>query len=146
MVALLHKRVASHLLKPLSAPIPHSSYDRLPQRSHDLLIAFEDAVAALYAPQNVSTLQAAIKAVGEATAQLKAMLYSEHFVTPNDKNDKGTDVVDTMTKKMENAAISRTSPQAKAVDHRKWFDTCFEHIDILSRTILVSLDAHSKSN
>ncbi|KAI0682442.1 hypothetical protein BC835DRAFT_883396 [Cytidiella melzeri] len=146
MIVLLHKRVLVDILKAPFTPTSHSLLDKMPPQSHDLLLAMEDVVAALYALQDIPVMRTAIMNIAASVNRLKLILYQDSFIRSVDTKDKTLTDIDALTKKMERADIHGTPTQRKAADVRKWFDTCFEQILKLSQNIITSLDDESSSS
>ena len=117
---LLHKRVHIDLLsKPLPAPMSDAILDALPPQSHTILVALEDVVATLYAPQNAPSIASAISPLASSVEGLRATIMPILPSTGTDSAPPGS--------------------QGTQRDVRKWFITCFEQIDKLSRNLTDSL-------
>ncbi|KAI0093500.1 hypothetical protein BDY19DRAFT_902285 [Irpex rosettiformis] len=140
MVVLLHKRIFLDILKHSSPSISDSTFDKLPPLSHKLLLAMEDVVAALYAPQDVPTVHSSIAAIADSVYHLQPLILNEFI------GSDGAEAVDALTKKMEQVSVSGKLTKGKDADVRKWFNTCFEQIAKLSQTIVISLNAESMSS
>lgn len=95
--------------------------DALPSQSHALLVALEDVVATLYAPQNASSIASAISPLASSVESLRATITP---VLPSADTSTGG---------------APSGSQGTQRDVRKWFITCFEQIDKLSRNLADSL-------
>lgn len=142
---LLHKRVHLDILKATSPTVSDASLDKLPHHSHTILLAAEELVAALYAPQDISSLRSTIVSSAAVVDQLRVALYQDILLSSEPREPReGTDV-DALQSGLEELSVSGGSRRKKETDVRKWFDTCFEQIAKLSRTIVASLDAECES-
>ena len=103
----------------------------------------EEVVAVLYAPQDVASVRASIIAIVNSITQLRLVIMKEIMGI----EDVETGDVNTVTKKMEETSLSGQPVQgtSKEATSRKWFSSCFEQISKSSQTILLSLNAESRS-
>ncbi|KAK7693718.1 hypothetical protein QCA50_003290 [Cerrena zonata] len=135
MSTLLHKRIMLDLLKKgHTYPSDYSQRaDSLLETSHSLLLAHEEVVAVLYAPQKPSTISEAIAELASCIVQAQNTLIKQKLLPPS--RDPG-DIAE--LEKMSAAAISGDQPTGakKERDVRKWFDTCFEQLGKLCGSIV----------
>ena len=143
MTVLLHKRIQLDVLKGVKDP-PTSMIpllDSLPPRSHALLLSTEELTAALYSPQDSSSIRSALVSLVADVNQLAAVLYDGQLLALKDAD------INALTKQMAAASINSSSAKSKtSSDSRKWFDTCFEQINKVSQTTLSSIDIESKNS
>ncbi|KAI0736729.1 hypothetical protein C8Q72DRAFT_20290 [Fomitopsis betulina] len=119
---LLHKRVQVDLLaKPLQST-NNTTLDALPVHSHAILVALEDVVATLYAPQNPTSIASAISPLVSSVEDLQATI---------------TYMLPPALSQIDSAAGG--APSGSQRDVRKWFVTCFDQIKKLSRNLMDSL-------
>ncbi|EPS98520.1 hypothetical protein FOMPIDRAFT_1126249, partial [Fomitopsis schrenkii] len=117
---LLHKRVQIDLLaKSPPEPTSNTTLDALPAHSHAILVAFEDVVATLYAPQNPASIASAISPLASSVEGLQAMITSMFPLTIS-----------------QTGTAAGGAPSGSQRDVRKWFVTCFEQIQKLSRDLM----------
>lgn len=144
MVVLLHKRVQLDILKNAkSSTFKTRSLDALPQHSHNLLLAMEESIAALYSPQDPSAIRSSTTSLAENVIQLKTVLYDQEFLGTESAGSEGAADVEALAKKMTEVSVNSSSAHSKTHNIRKWFDTCFDQIQKLSQTIIASLDEDS---
>lgn len=132
---LLHKRIQLDLLARLPAEpslASVSALDTLPDCSHELLIAFEEVVASLYAPQDLQNIASAISSLATSIRRLRTVI-SDGDLLPW-RAEPG---VDTLTNGMASMSVATEAAggRGKEKDVRRWLDTCFEQIEKLSRNL-----------
>lgn len=125
IITLYHKRIQTDLLKESQlSPRANIALDALPVLSHSLLLQMEDLVAALYAPQNLSTISKAITALVETSKITQEKLLS------------GGILPERQSKTAEGKGSGEGIGSAKKEkDVRKWFDSCAEQIDKMYKTL-----------
>ncbi|KAL4254061.1 Cyclin-D1-binding protein 1-like protein [Abortiporus biennis] len=114
IIVLLHKRVLLDVLKPASQSTSletNPSLDALPSQSHSLLLTVEDLVAALYAPQKVSSIHAALESLVHNTRQLRSTLL-EGKLLPEVKEQS-------LEQQMAGVSIGGSSSDVKKKDVRE---------------------------
>ncbi|KAH8106838.1 hypothetical protein BXZ70DRAFT_886088, partial [Cristinia sonorae] len=126
---LMHKRVLLDLLKPTNASSP-TTLDSLPPLSHELLIATEEVVAVLYAPQNPTAMSSALAVLDNTVRKVQTTLSDKALLpAPLSLEDK-----------LANTSISGEGGKNEK-DLRKWFETCFEQIHRLYNSVKEGLDS-----
>ncbi|KAG5641286.1 hypothetical protein DXG03_005577 [Asterophora parasitica] len=119
MSTLLHKRIRKDILSPPStSPLKLPSHiiehlDTLPPHSSALLVASDDLVSTLYAPQNPSNVSAELASFTDVVNALRSTI----LVILQEP---------TLAEHME--AMSLQGTGASKRDPRKWFETCFSQI------------------
>ncbi|CCM04584.1 uncharacterized protein FIBRA_06765 [Fibroporia radiculosa] len=133
---LLHKRVQidilSHRPVDLDSPDRSKGLDILPDHSHALLLASEELVAALYAPQDPATLSSAIPPLVESVHKLRDTLLEGDLLPPAQDSDQA---LATAISVLTVGGGSSKAQGKKSTDVRKWFETCFEQIDRVSKIL-----------
>ena len=71
----LHKKILRDFQSQVFAGLPTSSTDLLPEHSHQLLLAAEDLIASLYAPQDPTVVQRAVDAMNDKFLAFRATLF-----------------------------------------------------------------------
>ncbi|PSR94111.1 hypothetical protein PHLCEN_2v4539 [Hermanssonia centrifuga] len=141
MVAMMHKRIILDILKQSTPPKDASatSIDVLPGLSHTLLLACEELVAVLYAPQDSRAIRSAILSLAETVRKVKTSLLSTQLLP----DIRPSADVGSLEKKMGQVSINNETPAKKERNVRAWFNTCFEQIEKLSQTIGSSLETNN---
>ncbi|KZT09538.1 uncharacterized protein LAESUDRAFT_509228 [Laetiporus sulphureus 93-53] len=135
---LLHKRVQIDVLSNIpmaTSPNCLAPLDALPAHSHALLVASEEVIASLYAPPDPSSIASAISPLAESVRDLHATLLGGELLPPRRADDQDVDALtrDVASMTVGAGGASRSAKQER--DVRKWFDTCFKQIEILSASI-----------
>lgn len=124
-VTLFHKRVVPDVLGALSSSPPdpdslNQALDALPPLSNSVVVAMEELVAALYAPQKPNTLAASVLSLAETIRAVHASLVVDVLIPPYD-----------LEKEMNTLSMSgvKDGGGKKAKHPRKWFDSCLVQID-----------------
>jgi len=127
---LLHKRVLLDLLNPKATFDTHlyAVLDTLPPLSHKLLLATEEIVAVLYAPQNPVAMSSAVTVLDSAVRELQETLTQKDLLPPPPASLE---------------AVDGDKKKEKYV--RKWYETCFDQIHKLYSTLRESLDAEGNA-
>ncbi|KAI0082807.1 hypothetical protein K474DRAFT_1585213 [Panus rudis PR-1116 ss-1] len=140
---LLHKRIFLDLLKNIKATTAEENRraETMLDVSNTLLIAHEDLVAGLHAPQKLLTVQSSLTALSDASQKVKDILLRENFLP--EPRDPTTE----LEQKMAAASIKESNPsggagasQKKERDIRKWFDTAFDQVQKISRKLHDEID------
>ena len=141
---LLHKRIQIDLLQKASKQVAentkHSPVDALPALSHNLLLATEELVAALYAPQDLPSLRAAVETLVKEAQTFRPALQAAQFLSSES-------ALDDLPKKMHSLTTADVSaePKPESADEKKrretqkWFNTCFDQVDKVSQKVLAGL-------
>ncbi|KAI0819514.1 hypothetical protein BC628DRAFT_1017674 [Trametes gibbosa] len=137
---LFHKRVIPDLL---SGPQLKSSdliaaLDMLPSQSQSIVVALEELVAALYAPQIPSSIASAVAILAESIRTLHASIIAE-ILLPLESG---------LVQRMGVLGINHggdgegKSDAKEKKDPRKWFDNCVAQIDKSAKAVeeMLSLD------
>ncbi|KAI0807598.1 hypothetical protein C8Q74DRAFT_75847 [Fomes fomentarius] len=131
-VTLLHKRVVPDVLGGLTVTesIPdavNSTLDALPPKSHALVLALEEVVATLYAPQKPDALATAVSSLVEAAHKLHDSI----------SNDLLPSTVDVAARDLGALSLDggKSSGEKKAQDPRTWFESCRAQIDKTAKMI-----------
>ncbi|KAF7789515.1 hypothetical protein EIP86_000461 [Pleurotus ostreatoroseus] len=144
LCVLLHKRIQIDLLQKASKQVAentkHSPVDALPALSHNLLLATEELVAALYAPQDLPSLRAAVETLVKEAQTFRPALQAAQFLSSES-------ALDDLPKKMHSLTTADVSaePKPESADEKKrretqkWFDTCFDQVDKVSQKVLAGL-------
>lgn len=124
-VTLFHKRVVPDVLGALSSSPPdpdslNQALDALPPLSNSVVVAMEELVAALYAPQKPNTLAASVLSLAETIRAVHTSLMVDVLIPPYD-----------LEKEMNTLSMSgvKDGGGKKAKHPRKWFDSCLVQID-----------------
>ena len=132
---LYHKRVVPDVLNGLSSSAGstesfNSALDALPSKSHAVVLAVEEVLATLYAPQKPPALAAATSTLAEAIRQVHTTISSSSLMPPAVPE---TD----LAKEMSGLSIegSRAAAEKKAKDPRKWFDSCLAQVDKTAKAV-----------
>ena len=125
---LFHKRVLPDVLGVLPATPSeldalNVALDALPPQSNAIVLAVEEVVAALYAPQKPDVLAAAIKSLVQAARQLYALITVDRLMPPVD-----------LAKEMAGLSVEG-APEKKPKDPRKWFASCIAQIDKSTKVV-----------
>ncbi len=130
-VTLFHKRVAPDVLGslPSSPPDPdalNQTIDALPPLSNSVVVAMEELVAALYAPQNPTTLAASVSSLVQAIHAVHASITTDMLLPPGN-----------LEKDMNSLSINgvKDSGEKKVKDPRKWFGSCLVQIDKTAKAV-----------
>ncbi|KAI8989657.1 hypothetical protein BD414DRAFT_521947 [Trametes punicea] len=132
---LLHQRVVSGMLTgvPASQLGPDAlmaALDALPPRSHSVVLALEELVAMLYAPQKPAALASAVATFVNAITQLHTSVVTDVLLRPE------TGMVERMgSLSLDSAEGAKGSDEKKAKDPRRWFDACLAQINKSARVI-----------
>ena len=131
---LYHKRVVPDVLNGLTSSAGsteslNSALDSLPSKSHAVVLAVEEVVATLYAPQNPPALAAATSSLADAIRQVHTTISSSSLMPPA--------VPDTdLAKEMSGLSIEGSrAAEKRAKDPRKWFDSCLAQIDKTAKAV-----------
>ena len=115
--------------------------DGLPGHSHTFLLAVEEVVATLYAPQDVSALRDAVAALAKAASDFRPPLETAQLLQLRDAPSQQEDPVDELQRKMANVTVEQTqTAKQQPRNTQKWFNTCFGQVDQLSQKVLSELD------
>lgn len=128
---LLHKRVILDLLglSPASDQNQSHNLDALPACSHSLLLAAEDLIAALYAPQDLAALREAVARLASVAQDIHTEVTTATLIQPPDQ-------VSSLSQKLAGMQVGGAEgTRGKEKDVNKWFATCFEQIEKLSKSI-----------
>ena len=142
-MTLLHKRVAPDVLNVLPRPssdlvIFNEALDALPAHSHAQVLAIEDLVAALYAPQKPDVLATAVSSLVTAARRIYDSISTEIFQPSPDTPDTTTD----MTKALEGISIGTSKGTAeKPKDARRWFANCMVQIEKTAKSVEAMLSS-----
>ncbi|KAI0647272.1 hypothetical protein C8Q79DRAFT_958586 [Trametes meyenii] len=120
---LLHKRVAPDVLAKLPGAMTDSSalteaLDALPPVSHATVLALEEVVASLYAPQKPATLASAVAGFTDAIRKLHATVVTATLIPSEEALVRAMGALDVGGENGE-----------KMKDPRKWFRTCLMQVD-----------------
>lgn len=119
----LHRKIIRDLKSNLFSDLPPTSLDVLPRHSHSLLIASEDLVTSLYAPQDLSNVRGAVKSVERTFRSFKMSLF------PSEEDD----IVDRLS---EVTLEGATQLKESSLPHG--YDTSY---DVLEKLIDQMLDS-----
>ena len=118
---------------PNTIGVSNTTLDLLPAHSHAFVLACEEIIASLYAPQNPSTLASTTSALADAINRLRATLIENALLPPPRTSD-----VDQLAAGAKTITVSAGGPSNNERgggkndrDSRKWFDTCFVQIEKL---------------
>ncbi|EJF66063.1 hypothetical protein DICSQDRAFT_143418 [Dichomitus squalens LYAD-421 SS1] len=134
-VTLLHKRVVPDVLGSLSNPPPstdalNQALDILPSLSKSVVVAVEEVVAALYAPQKPAALAASISTLVETIHAVHTSVTVDMLLPPADlERAMGALSMDS----------SKGGGEKAAKDPRKWFESCLAQIDKSAKAVGVML-------
>lgn len=125
-VTLFHKRVLPDVLNalpgsPSDPDALNAALDALPQQSNAVVLAMEEFIAALYAPQKPDVLAAALSSLVEATRQLHRLIAVDVLMPRAD-----------LAKEMGALSVKDAQDGAsagKTKDARKWFASCLAQIE-----------------
>ncbi|PIL24203.1 hypothetical protein GSI_13956 [Ganoderma sinense ZZ0214-1] len=130
-VTLFHKRVVPDVLVPLSSSPPdpnglNQALDALPPLSNSVVVAMEELVAALYAPQKLNPLAASVVSLVEAIRTVHASIATDLMLSPLN-----------LEKDMSALSINgaKDGGEKKTKDPRKWFDSCLAQIDKSAKAV-----------
>ncbi|KAI9057885.1 hypothetical protein FKP32DRAFT_1310487 [Trametes sanguinea] len=131
---LLHKRVVPDILSRVSLSQPTSealiaALDALPARSHAVVLAMEELVAALYAPQKPAALRSAVATFAEAMTQMHASALAEPLLSSD------SEMANQLEALSLHGGVEAKGGGEKAKDPRKWFDACLAQIDKSAKAI-----------
>ncbi|KAI0724008.1 hypothetical protein C8T65DRAFT_704651 [Cerioporus squamosus] len=138
---LYHKRIVPDVLNSLSSSAEsteglNSTLDALPSRSHAVVLAVEEVVATLYAPQKPPALAAATSSLAEAIRQVHGTIANATLMPLAVQE---TD----LAKEMSGLGIEGSkAAEKKAKDPRKWFDSCLAQVDKAAKAVNEMLIAH----
>ncbi|KAI0362373.1 hypothetical protein OH77DRAFT_1416623 [Trametes cingulata] len=133
--SLLHKRVVPDVLADLPSPQPerealNAALDTLPSRSHAIVLALEELVAALYAPQDPVALASAVATFSDATNKLYSSVTAD-VLLPSE-----TDLVQRMgALSVDSGSGVSGGHEKKVKDTRKWFDACMAQINKSAKAV-----------
>ena len=116
----LHKKILRDLRNQVFKDLPIPALDALPDHSHELLLALEDLVASLYAPQDSTVVSRAVKSIGDRFQALSRTL----FEPPAEAAGAGG-----LAEKMSQAAITDTGLSEKKAELPHGYDTSFRVLD-----------------
>ena len=129
MSTLIHKTIMLALLKDgcMYSPDYGQRVDSLLDISHSFLLAHEEVVATLYAPQKPEAFYEAVGELASSLRQAKSELLEFRSILALALESQG---ISGLEKKMAAATISggQSEPAKKEKDVRKWFETCFEQV------------------
>ncbi|CAL1705071.1 unnamed protein product [Somion occarium] len=133
MSALLHKRIMLDLLKKGQTYSSEFSRraDSLLDMSNTLLLAHEEIVAVLYAPQKLPAISESLAELVTAVKRVQDTLLNQELLPP----PRPVDGVASLEQTLAAVSISKSETPKKERDVRKWFDTCFEQMFKLSKTL-----------
>lgn len=137
ILSLLHKRLLPDLIKPLSVSKNLTKLDIFPEISTTLLLALEEVVAVLYAPQNPSSISSTISTLGTTTNSIQNILLDEGVLATPASD------VEALAKEVGEMTVGAQSGTKKEKDPAKWFDTCFAQISKLSKSISDAIDSEA---
>ncbi|TBU65588.1 hypothetical protein BD310DRAFT_15783 [Dichomitus squalens] len=126
-ITLFHKRVVPDVLGRLSNPPPdpdalNQALDALPSLSKSVVVALEEVVAALYAPQRPAALAASISTLVSTIHAVHTSVIVDILLPPADlERAMGALSMDS----------SKGGGEKAAKDPRKWFESCLAQIDKL---------------
>lgn len=133
-ITLLHKRVVPDVLGGIST-LPQDPdalnqvLDALPPLSNSVVVALEEVVAALYAPQDPNALGASALALVETIRAVHASATVILLLPPtNLEEELGGLSID-----------GAKGGEEKAKDPRKWFDSCLAQVDKSAKIVLDDL-------
>ena len=137
-VMLLHKRVVPDVLNVLSSSGPadlaplNTTLDALPAQSNAVVLAVEELVAALYAPQKPDVLSTSLLALVASIRHVHESISTEILMASGEDlaKEMGGLSIDNTTNK-----AASTVRQPKPKDARKWFETCLAQIDKSAKAI-----------
>ncbi|KAI0664617.1 Grap2 and cyclin-D-interacting-domain-containing protein [Cubamyces menziesii] len=136
---LLHKRIVPDVLANVSGSGPEllAALDALPSHSHSVVLAVEELVASLYAPQKPAALSSAVTAFSNAIHQLHASAVADTLLSSDG------DVAKQMSALTLDGGEGARSNGDKQKDPRRWFDACLAQIDKSARAVdeLLALDS-----
>jgi len=131
--ALMHKRILLDVLTSQTAVhADNAALDILPSHSHSLLLASEEVVSTLHAPQDLSDIASSVEKHADVVARLQALLVDRDLL-PVPSTD-----VDAIAEGLEALKVGDSQKKARK-DVRRWFDTCFAQIQTLSSSVAASL-------
>ncbi|KAM5534075.1 hypothetical protein V8D89_012256 [Ganoderma adspersum] len=140
-VTLFHKRVVPDVLGALSSSPPdlgslNQALDALPPLSNAVVVAMEELVAALYAPQKPDTLAASASFLAEAIRAVHESIAVDMLLPPRD-----------LEKVMDALSIdgAKGGGEKKAKDPRKWFDSCLVQVDKSAKAVDEMLNSQVKN-
>ncbi|KAI0750926.1 hypothetical protein C8Q80DRAFT_1217828 [Daedaleopsis nitida] len=143
-VVLFHKRVAPDVLACVSTSestldITNAALDLLPSHSNAVVVALEEVVAALYAPQKLDAL-------GAAVSTLVHSIHTVHDSIMGSALLPKTDQADELAKGMAALDVDGAKGvEKKPRDSRKWFESCRAQIDKSAKTVEEMLATHSSN-
>ena len=123
-MVLLHKRVLRDVLSPDDPECNNSAYDVLVTLSTNLLTASDNLISSMYAPQQLPNVSVYLQSLEEVIKDLQRTLF------PSQNNQLSVE---------ERLNALELSPQLGNDKSRKWFNTCFEQVEILGAKIVETL-------
>ena len=123
-MVLLHKRVLRDVLSPDHPECNNSTYDVLVTLSTNLLTASDNLISSMYAPQQLPNVSVYLQSLEEVIKDLQRTLF------PSQNNQLSVE---------ERLNALELSPQLGNDKSRKWFNTCFEQVEILGAKIVETL-------
>ncbi|KAH9901583.1 Grap2 and cyclin-D-interacting-domain-containing protein [Cubamyces lactineus] len=129
---LLHKRIVPDILANVSGTDPQllAALDALPPQSHSIVLALEELVASLYAPQKPAALSSAIAAFSDAIHKLHASAVTDTLLS------SGADVAKQMSAlNLDNNESANSNGDKQKKDPRRWFDACLAQIDKSAKAV-----------
>ena len=121
---MLHKRVLRDVLSPDAPECDDSTYDALVTLSTNLLTASDNLISSIYAPQQLPNVSAYLQALREVIKDFQRTIF------PSQNNQSSVE---------EQLNALELSPQLGNDKSRKWFNTCFEQVEILGAKIVETL-------
>ncbi|EKM55503.1 uncharacterized protein PHACADRAFT_95478, partial [Phanerochaete carnosa HHB-10118-sp] len=109
----LHKKILRDLRSQVFKDLPVQALDTLPSHSHGLLIASEDLVASLYAPQDSAAILRAVKSIDDKFQDFKKTLFAS------------TSSVEELEEKMDKATLSDAGSSQKNAELPHGYDTSY---------------------
>ena len=128
----MHKRVVPDILANVSGTQPEllAALDALPPHSHSVVVALEELVASLYAPQKPTALSSSLAAFSDAIHKLHASAVTGALL-PSD-----ADVAEQLSAlALGGNASGRGNGDKQKKDPRRWFDACLAQIDKSAKAV-----------
>lgn len=143
-VVLFHKRIAPDVLAGVcttesTLDATNAALDPLPSQSNAVVLALEEVVAALYAPQKPDALGAAVSALVHSIHKVHDSIMGSGLLSQAGQADE-------LAKKMAALDVDGVKGvEKKPKDSRKWFESCRVQIDKSAKTVEEMLAAHSSN-
>ncbi|GJE90901.1 hypothetical protein PsYK624_070470 [Phanerochaete sordida] len=113
---MLHKKILRDLQSQVFKDAANPILDALPSHSHELLLASEDLVASLYAPQKPATVLRAVKSIDDRFQDFKRTLFATTSTST---------AVEDLAQKMSKASISEASPSQSTAELPHGYDISY---------------------